>query len=365
MATRFRLDLDFPPDRYEYVIGENVLAEIGPKIARLVTSPSCALVTDAGVQATSHLDAVEQSLLRSGLDPKRIVVPAGEGSKSADCAQHLWSEFADAGLDADGVVVALGGGVVGDLAGFCAATWMRGVALVQAPTTLIAMCDSSVGGKTAINLPAGKNLVGAFHQPRLVFADIVALDTLPDRELRSGYAEVVKCAMLRDRGSTPRLAHLAPALLARDRPETAAAVRLAVEVKAHHVRGDVGDKSGRRALLNLGHTTGHAIEAEVGYGRVLHGEAVAAGLLVSARISKARGLCGQDLVDDVAAALEAFGLPAAPPPGLDPAAIVARTRHDKKRRAGRRRMVLPLDRGGAGMYDVDDGELLAALEMQT
>ncbi len=358
---RFRLDLDFPPDHYEYVIGEAVLAELGPKTARLVVSPSCALVTDTNVAATPHLAVAEQSLRRAGLAPATVVVPAGEGSKSGQSAEVLWEAFADSGLDSEGVVVALGGGVVGDLAGFCAATWMRGVAFVQAPTTVLAMCDGAVGGKTALNLSAGKNLVGAFHQPRLVLADLVTLDTLPDHELRSGFAEVVKCALLKDRGSLTRIEHTAPKLLARSRAETADAVRLAVETKADLVRDDVRDRAGKRALLNLGHTTGHAIETEAGYGAVLHGDAVAAGLVVAARIAAARGLCGPDLVTDVLKTLRSLGLPTSPPADISPERIVARTRHDKKRRGTRRRMVLPHARGGAGLYDVDDADLLAAL----
>jgi 3-dehydroquinate synthase len=239
---------------------------------------------------------------------------------------------------------------------------MRGVALVHAPTTVLSMCDSSIGGKTGIDLCAGKNLVGAFHQPRLVVADIATLDTLPDRELRSGYGEIAKCALLLDRASLARLRDAAPKLLARSRAETVDAVRLAVEVKADHVKGDVRDVSGRRALLNLGHTAGHAIEAETGYGRVLHGEAVAMGLVVATRVAAARGLCHAELLADVITTLAALGLPTSRPAELDPAKIVARTRHDKKRRGGVRRMVLPHSRGGAGLHEVDDAELLAALD---
>jgi 3-dehydroquinate synthase len=361
MAARFRLDLDFAPDRCEYSIGDGLLTELGPKTARLVTSPVCALVTDSHLAETPHVAAAEGSLRRAGLAPRTIVVAAGETSKSVETASRLWNEFAAAGLAADGAVIALGGGMVGDLAGFCAATWMRGVTLVQVPTTLLGMCDSAVGGKTALDLAAGKNLVGAFHHARFVLADLVTLDTLSAREFRSGLAEVVKCALLLDRGSLTHLHDSAPALVARDRAEVAQAVRLAVEVKADHVRADVNERSGRRVLLNLGHTTAHAIEAEAGYAGVLHGEAVAAGLVVAARIGCARGLCGDDLVTATQATLGALGLPTSSPPALDAARLVARTLLDKKRRGGRRRMVLPHGRGGAGVYEVDDAEYLAAL----
>ncbi len=361
MAARFRLDLEFPPDRCEYDVGVGLLAELGPKTARVVTSPVCVLVTDAHVAETTHLATAETSLRRSGLVPRTVLIPPGEGSKSVDGAKSLWSAFAAAGLAPDGAVVALGGGVVGDLAGFCAATWMRGVAFVQVPTTLLAMCDSAIGGKTGIDLAEGKNLVGAFHQPRLVIADLATLDSLPERELRAGYGEVVKCAILRDRAAIARLRDAARPLLARDCDATADAVRLAIEVKADHVRGDVRDRQGRRALLNLGHTMGHAIEAETGYEGMRHGEAVAAGLVVACRIACARGMCGEDLVDEVRATLKAFGLPTSVPADLAPERLVERTLFDKKRRRDRRRMVLPLARGGAEVHDVDDAELLAAL----
>lgn len=361
MSARFRLDLEFARPHHEYVLGEGLLAELGPRTARFVTSPQCVLVTDANVAATAHAAAAEASMRKAGLVPHRTVVAAGESSKSVETAAALWSAFAEAGLAADGAVVALGGGVVGDLAGFCAATWMRGVALVHAPTTVVAMADSAVGGKTAIDLPAGKNLVGAFHQPRLVLCDLATLATLPDRELRAGLGEVVKCALLRDRVVLTRLAESAPRLIARDADALTAALRLAVEVKTDHVKGDVDDRAGRRALLNLGHTAGHAIEAESGYTGLLHGEAVAVGLVVAARVAASRKLCGEDLVADLRATLAALGLPAEVPAALDRERLVARTLHDKKRRGSRRRMVLPHARGGAGLYEVDDAELLAAL----
>ena len=361
MPVRFRLDLDVPPDRCEYVMGAGLVAELGPRVARFVASPTCIVVTDTNVAVTPHVPAAEASLRRAGLAPRRIVVKAGETSKSVECAAALWTSFAEAGLARDGAVVGIGGGVVGDLAGFCAATWMRGVALVQVPTTVLAMCDSAVGGKCAVDLPAGKNLVGAFHQPRLIAADSETLATLPDRELRAGLAEVVKCALLRDRESLLRLRDAAGALVARDGEAVAQALQLAVGVKAELVRGDVRDTSGRRALLNLGHTTGHAIEAECGYGTVTHGEAVAIGLVVAARIARTRGLCDDVLVAAVRDVLAALGLPTSPPPGLDLGRVVVRTLLDKKREASRRRMVLPLARGGAALHDVDDAELLAAL----
>ena len=361
MPVRFRLELDVPPDRCEYVMGDGLVGEIGPRVARFVSSPTCVVVTDTNVAATPHVEAAEASLRRAGLAPRRVVVRAGEASKSVESAAALWTSFAGSRLARDGAVVSIGGAVVGALAGFCAGTWMRGVALVHVPTTVLAMCDSSVGGKCAVDLPAAKNLIGVFHQPRLVAADSETLASLPDRELRSGLAEVVKCALLRDRDWLLRLRDGAAQLVARDTDAVAQAVQLAVEVKADLVRGDVRDSSGRRALLNLGHTTGHAIEAEAGYGVVTHGEAVAIGLVVAARVASDRDLCDDGLLEAVMDTLTAFGLPTSPPPGLDLDRIVSRTLLDKKREAARRKMVLPLARGGAALHDVDDAELRAAL----
>jgi 3-dehydroquinate synthase len=361
MPVRFRLELDVAPDRCEYLMGDGLAAEIGPRVARFVSSPTCVVVTDTNVAVTPQVETAEASLRRAGLAPRRVVVRAGEKSKSVESAAALWTSFAEAGLARDGAVIAIGGGVVGDLAGFCAATWMRGVVLVHVPTSLLAMCDSSVGGKCAVDLSAAKNLVGAFHQPRLIAADSGALATLPDRELRSGVAEAVKCAMLRDRESLLRLRDAAERIAKRDADAVAQTVQLAVEVKADLIRGDVHDTEGRRALLNLGHTTGHAIEAESGYGTVTHGEAVAIGLVTAARVALVRELCDEKLVASLLETLAAFELPVALPPGLDVERIVARTLLDKKRAAARRRMVLPLARGGAELHDVDDAELRAAL----
>jgi 3-dehydroquinate synthase len=361
MGTQAWLRLDFPPHSYEYGVGEGVLASLGPKLSQLVRSTGAVVVADETVAALPVAVAVEASLEGVGFVPTRIVVPPGESSKSLATAERVWDRFAQAGLGADGVVVAVGGGVVGDLAGFCAATWMRGVALVHVPTTLLAMCDSSVGGKTAIDLPCGKNLVGAFHQPRLVVAEINALDSLPDREYRSGFAEIVKCALLLSRAELARLRAAAPRMRLGERADLLAAIDLAVRVKAEHVRDDVLDRNDRRALLNLGHTVAHAIETESGYVAYLHGEAVAVGLVVAARVAEARGLCAADLVAELEQTLAAFGLVSALPGGLAPRSVVDRTRMDKKRRGTRRRMVLPHARGGAGVYDVQDAELLAAL----
>jgi 3-dehydroquinate synthase len=236
-------------------------------------------------------------------------------------------------------VFALGGGVVGDLAGFVASCWMRGIDVVQLPTSLLAMVDSSVGGKTALDLPQGKNLVGAFHPPRAVFADTSTLQTLPPRELRAGLAEVVKYGAIRDAAFLGWLDAHADALLARDDAALALAIATSCAHKAEIVERDPREH-GERALLNFGHTFAHAIEAEQGYGGLVHGEAVAVGMVLAARLSAAFGLALQADADRLAALLLRFGLPVALPGGLDADALLARMRLDKKAAASGLRFIL-------------------------
>lgn len=356
------IDVAPAPSRpHEAVFGPGLLGRLGAAAAAVAAPGPCVLVADANVAAAGHAARAETSLRAAGFRPVASSVPGGEPAKSLAAVERLWSDFAAAGLDRGGLVVAVGGGASCDAAGFAAATWMRGVPWIVAPTTLLAMADAAVGGKTAINLPAGKNLAGAVHMPLLVAGDVDSLATLGDRELRSGFAEIVKCAVLADR---PRLAAFrrdAARLLGRDAALLVEEIAFAVGVKAAHVRDDADDTRGVRAMLNLGHTVAHALEAESGYGTMLHGEAVAIGLVVATRVAARRGLCAADLERDVRAALAAFGLPTDVPPAFSAAALVARTLSDKKRHAGRRRMVLPLAAGGAALTDVPDEELAAAL----
>ncbi len=348
------------PCPHDVLLGDGLLDRIG-ELAAQVTAPAVAAVVSDDNVAALYLEPVLRSLREHGFDPLAVVVPAGEGSKCVATCELLWARFAAAGIDRHGAVFALGGGVVGDLAGFCAATWMRGVAVVQVPTTVLAMADAAIGGKTGVNLPGGKNLVGAFHQPHRVIADVATLATLSRRDVAAGLAEVVKCALLEDRAALGRLAAAAADLLAARPAALLDAVSLGAAVKVGIVTEDPHERSGRRALLNLGHTVGHALESVAGYGALRHGEAVAIGLVAAARVAAARGLAPEGLVGDVARTFEALELPVALPPGTDHAAIVAATRLDKKSRGGVRRMVLPLADGGAALHDVDDAELLAAL----
>ena len=243
------------------------------------------------------------------------------------------------GASRDATIVALGGGVIGDLAGFAAACWMRGIAFVQIPTTLLAMVDSSVGGKTAVNLPQGKNLVGAFHQPRAVVIDTSTLATLPDRELRSGIAEVVKYAAIADVEFFAWLEANADALLARDAQALAHAIAVSCRQKAGVVARDETEQ-GERALLNFGHTFGHALEAVAGYGQLLHGEAIAIGMCLAAKLSATRNLAPREDFDRLRGLLQTFGLPTEVPGGVDFDAVVAAMRLDKKNVSGRLRLIL-------------------------
>lgn len=316
------------------------------------------LVTDSHV-APLYADAARAAL--AGRDARTFVLPAGEPNKAlAECAR-AFEALAGMKASRDACVVALGGGVVGDLAGFVAATWMRGVDFVQLPTTLLAMVDSSVGGKTAVNLAQGKNLVGAFHQPRLVVADTDTLATLPERELRAGLAEVVKYGALGDAVFLDWIDAHAAALRSRHPDTVAQAIEVCCRHKAAIVARDERE-TGDRALLNLGHTFGHAIEAATGYSTLLHGEAVAIGMVLAARLSARLGLAGSAPAARLADLLARLGLPVALPAGLDPRTLLGYMRLDKKNASGRLRLILWRDAGQAMIVDdVGEGDVMAVL----
>jgi 3-dehydroquinate synthase len=290
-----------------------------------------------------------------------LALPAGEAHKNLDGVAAVLDALATLGATRDACVLALGGGVVGDIAGFAAACWMRGIDYVQFPTTLLAMVDSSVGGKTGIDHPAGKNLIGAFHQPRAVMADLDTLSTLPDRELRAGIAEVVKTACIGDAGFFAWLEAHADALLARDAAVLEHAITTCCRFKAGVVARDERE-TGERALLNFGHTFGHALEVETGYDTLLHGEAVAIGMLQAARLSAQLGMAGADDSERLRALLLRCGLPAQPPPGVDTVALLARMQLDKKNRAGALRLILWRGIGRTEIVsDVEESAVLAVL----
>ena len=352
------------PD-YDIHIGPGLLRRAGDMIAPLLTRPKTLVVTDENV-ARHHLPALRESLNAAGIDHDVIMLPPGEASKSWQRLEEVVGTVLAHKLERNDHIIAFGGGVIGDLAGFAAAIARRGMPFVQIPTTLLAQVDSSVGGKTGINSPHGKNLVGAFHQPSVVIADTGALATLPRRELLAGYAEVVKYGLLGDAGFFAWLEEHDTDVLAL-RPEAVMrAVATSCRAKAAIVTQDARER-GVRALLNLGHTFGHALEAALGYdGTLLHGEAVAIGMVQAFRFSERLGLCPQGRAARVAAHLSAVGLPtdvrAIHNRLPAPEDLLALMRQDKKAQGGKLVFVLARDIGEAFIArDVSESDVLAFL----
>jgi 3-dehydroquinate synthase len=341
---------------YRVQVGAGLLDS--PRLAALVPGAQAFVLSDANV-APHYLERVRTALAGKRVDA--LVIPAGEQEKTLARFGEVMQALAEAGANRDVTVIALGGGVIGDLAGFAAACWMRGVRFVQLPTTLLAMVDSSVGGKTAVDLAQGKNLVGAFHQPSAVLADLDTLATLPARELRAGLAEVVKAAAIADAGFFAWLERNADALLAGDPATLEHAIGTSVAYKAGVVERDETER-GERMLLNFGHTFGHAIESEQGYGGLLHGEAVAVGMVLAAKLSRALELGPAADAERLQALLARLGLPTAVPAGLAPAALLQRMRLDKKAVSGALRLVLWRGVGKAEVVaDTPEAELLRVL----
>ncbi|HTY88420.1 MAG TPA: 3-dehydroquinate synthase [Candidatus Acidoferrum sp.] len=294
---------------YAIKIGAGLLERLGGECARLKLGARCAIITDTNV-GRRFAKAAFNALARAGFSPSLIVVPAGETAKSLKTVQTCYDLLATHRLERKSFIVALGGGVVGDLAGFVAATYLRGIAFVQVPTTLLAQVDSSVGGKVGVNLKAGKNLVGAFYQPRLVLCDLDTLKTLPEREYRSGLAEVIKYGIIYDAKLFVQIERDMPKLLRRQPGTLVGVVARCCEIKADVV-GQDETESGLRAILNFGHTIGHAIENISGYGKYLHGEAIAIGQVAAAGLSaRVLGLSERD-VHRIAGLFKRTGLPVA------------------------------------------------------
>ena len=324
---------------YPIHIGPGLLDDAG-LLTSLAPGRHVLIVSDTNV-APHYLARVEAAF-SSAASPRKVathIVPAGEQEKTLARFGELMAALAALGASRDATLVALGGGVIGDMTGFAAACWMRGVRFVQLPTTLLAMVDSSVGGKTAVDLPEGKNLVGAFHQPSAVIADTSTLATLPDRELRAGLAEVIKYGALGDAAFFDWVHANAAALLAREADALAQAIAHCCAMKAGIVARDETE-AGERMLLNFGHTFGHAIEAEQGFDGLVHGEAVAVGMGLAATLSADLGLAPAADAERLIDALRALGLPTALPTGLDADALLARMRLDKKNLSGTLRLIL-------------------------
>ena len=342
---------------YDVLIGGGLIDRAGELAAPYLPRRRTVIVTDQNV-ADHHGERLAASLEAGGIAVDMVVIPPGEGSKSFDGLADLSDRLLALGLDRGDVVTAFGGGVVGDLAGFAAAIYKRGIDFIQIPTTLLAQVDSSVGGKTAIDTPRGKNLIGAFHQPKLVLADLDVLATLPQREMHAGYAEVIKYGLLGDADFFDWLETNHHDVLALEVGPLARAVARSVEMKAEIVAEDERE-GGRRALLNLGHTFGHALEAETGYGdALLHGEAVAAGCALAFRFSVQLGLCSGQDAHRAERAIAAAGLPvrmdevAGAPFAID--RLLAHMGQDKKAEGGRLTFILARKIGDAFVAkDVD------------
>ena len=323
---------------YPIQIGTGLLARLGKECARLNAGTRCAIITDTNVDRR-YAKLAFNSLVKAGFEPTLVIVPAGETAKSLRTVQSCYDQLAAQRLERKSFIVALGGGVVGDLAGFVAATYLRGIGFVQVPTTLLAQVDSSVGGKVGVNLKSGKNLVGAFYQPRLVLCDLDTLKTLPERELRAGLAEVIKYGIIYDSQLFARLERDLPKLLKRNPAALEAVIARCCEIKADVVSQDETE-SGLRAILNFGHTIGHAIENSSGYGKYLHGEAISIGQVAAAKLSALTGLAGED-AERIRVLFENAGLPTKIQ--LNPAKrekLFAAMRLDKKVSGGEIKFVL-------------------------
>ena len=333
---------------YRVTIAPGLRHEFAALIAQVAPAYRYAIVSDSEV-APLYANALLDALLPHGQSSLHVF-PAGEIHKTRENWIRITDELLDDGFGRDTTIVALGGGVVGDLAGFVAATFLRGVPVVQCPTSLLAMIDASIGGKTGVDTAAGKNLVGAFHPPAGVLVDIDVVRTLPLAHRRAGLAEAIKHGVIADAAYLGRLTADIPALLEADQATTMAAVARSVEIKSEIVRAD-SHEAGVRKTLNFGHTIGHAIEQASGYA-LLHGEAVAIGMALETRLAERIGVAQQGLADELEFVLARAGLPVSRPAALDPALILAATGADKKRRSGTAAYALPI-RFGAMAGEAD------------
>ncbi len=340
------LTLDLGERSYPIYIGDGLLGSADLLLPH-IPGKNVLIVSNETV-APLYLDQTLAML--SGKQTETCILPDGEQYKNLETLNIIYDVLLGRKMDRNSTVVALGGGVIGDMAGFAAASYQRGVHLVQIPTTLLAQVDSSVGGKTAVNHPLGKNMIGAFYQPRAVIADTATLATLPDRELSAGIAEVIKYGLIRDLPFFDWLSANMPGLLARDPSALAHAIETSCRNKAEVVAADEKE-SGQRALLNLGHTFGHAIEAGLGYGKWLHGEAVAAGMCMAANMSQLLGWIGEDSVARISGLIAQAGLPVNAPDELDAERFVELMSVDKKVLDGVLRLVLLKDIGQAVITD--------------
>lgn len=342
---------------YSVHIGAGLLDKLDSLFPNTIKGKNCAVITDSNVSPL-YLDTVTRALKNTGFTVTPVTVPAGEQSKSMTVVEEVCAAMTSARLDRSSFVVALGGGVIGDLAGFAAAIYYRGIPFIQIPTTIVAQVDSAVGGKTGVNTPAGKNLLGCFHQPIAVIADVATLQTLPEREFNEGFAEVIKHGIIRDPELLDTVCNLSP-----NRTTLTPVIARNVAIKAAIVAADEEERSGTRALLNFGHTIGHGIENAAGYGKLLHGEAISLGIVAAAQLSlKKAGLPKSDY-DKIIACLHAFSLPITLPPTIPTELIIDSLLADKKFAGGQIRFVLTSGIGSAFVSsDITLEDIRSAIE---
>jgi 3-dehydroquinate synthase len=317
---------------YPALVGSGLIASTGEEVAKRLRCPRCAIISDTNI-APLLADRVKQSLTSSGFQPTLITIPAGEKSKTLEQAGAICDQMIAAGLDRQSFVIAVGGGVIGDISGFVAAIFHRGISHVQIPTTLLAMVDSSIGGKTGVNTGVGKNLIGAVHHPALVIDDVDVLKTLPQREFNQGFAEIIKHAIIAD-------AEMFDTLKDVDLENLAPLIRRNIEIKSRIVAKDERDRTGERAVLNFGHTVGHAIERAGDYRKFLHGEAISLGIVAACDISIKRAGLPRDQRNGIVDLLRQFDLPTHLPPNFRREKIFEALRFDKKFESGEVRFVV-------------------------
>lgn len=354
MSSRIPVLLKNKP--YEIIVGHGTLDRAGEFINHVLPAGRCGIVTDSNI-APLYAESVQESLADAGFEVTVVTVPAGEQSKSLEQVESICDQLIAAKLDRQGCLIALGGGVIGDLAGFVASIYYRGIPYVQIPTTIVSQVDSAIGGKTGVNSREGKNLIGSFHQPSLVIADQDTLATLPSREFNEGMAEVIKHAAIRDADMLKSLSAPVP------EDELSTLIARNIKIKARIVAEDEFEKLGLRALLNFGHTVGHAIENVAGYGRYLHGEAISLGLIAALRISRDKAGLPDRQADTVIQALQSFKLPTQLPPDITTDQLMTALQRDKKFQAGAIRFILTEKLGSAFVSsDVTEDDIRQAIE---
>jgi 3-dehydroquinate synthase len=354
------INVELADRSYDICVGEKNLPELGPAMRRAGLGNKAAIVAD-GTVAGLYLKPVEASLRQAGFETSVIFLPAGEEHKNLDAVAAIYDRLVAARFERGSALVALGGGVVGDVTGFAAASYLRGISYVQVPTTLLAQVDSSVGGKTGVNHKEGKNLIGAFHQPRLVWIDVGVLRSLPRREVVAGLAEVIKYGVIADAALFRLLEDKLDDILKLDSDMLAEIVAASCAIKADVVAKDEHE-SDLRAVLNFGHTVGHALEALTGYETFLHGEAVAIGMVQAAAISVAEGACDRESFERIRRLVVRAGLPAEMPAEVSPAELVKHMEVDKKSAGGKIKFILCKGIGATRFHALAPGEIVARLE---